>query len=105
MAYYSRNMPTIVTYFPPAGQNGFGDLAFGAGIEMKARWQTKNEMFIDQQKREAISKAVVYINGLVAIGGRLALGATSDPQDGEEIRGVGVSPSLDSQQELVKLWL
>jgi hypothetical protein len=102
--YYSRNMPTPATYFPPAGQDAFGDVLYGAPVAVKVRWQTKNELFTDAQGRQQTSRAVVYVSDLVVEGGRLALGSVTDPDLGDIIRSVGVSPSLDSQKELVKAW-
>lgn len=105
MSYYSRNMPTVATYFSPAGQDGFGDLAYSSGQEVRVRWQVKNELIKDAQGRQVVSKAVVYVNDLVKVGGRLALGTATSATDGEEILAVGVSPSLNTQQDLVKIWL
>lgn len=104
MTYYSSNMPTTVTYFPPAGQDAFGKLEYGTPVALKARWQVKAELFRDAQAREAVSKAVVYVSDLVEVGGRLALGTQTSPATGDEIRGVGVSPALSGAQELVKAW-
>ena len=105
MAVYTRNMRQDATYFPPAGQNGFGDLSFGAGVPVKCRWQNKTDLFRDQQGREVMSSAVVYVAQEVAIGGRLGLGTVASADDALEIRNVGESPDLRNQFTLVKAWL
>ena len=105
MAVYTRNMRQDATYFPPAGQNGFGDLSFGAGVVVKCRWQNKADLFRDQQGREVTSSAVVYVAQEVAIGGRLGLGTVASAVDALEIRNVGESPDLRNGARLVKVWL
>lgn len=105
MAAYSRNMSQDATYFPPAGQNGFGDLSFGAAVPVKCRWQDKADLFRDQQGREVMSSAVVYVAQGVTVGGRLGLGVVVSADDALEIRNVGGSPDLRNGNTLVKAWL
>lgn len=102
---YSRNMTQIATYFPPAGQDGFGDLSYGSAEAVTVRWQNKADLFRDQQGREVVSSAVVYVDREVQIGGKLGLGAITDPTKAREIRNAGESPSLDGRTKLVKAWL
>lgn len=105
MAIYSRNMRQDATYFPPAGQDGFGNLSFGAAVAVKCRWQNKADLFRDQQGREVMSSAVVYVAQQVAVGGRLGLGTVASADDALEIRNVGESPDLRNDATLVKAWL
>lgn len=98
-------MTQDATYFPPLGQNGFGDLSFGPAVAIKCRWQNKADLFRDQQGREVMSSAIVYVDTQIEVGGRLYLGATAEASDGLEIRNVGESPSLRGNQTLVKAWL
>lgn len=104
MAIYTRNMTQDATYYPPAGQNGFGDLSYGAGVAIKCRWQDKADMFRDTEGREVISSAVVYPAYDCAVGGKIGLGAAT-VAEATEIRQRGSSPSLKADQELIKLWL
>lgn len=104
MRYYARNMPTTATYFAPTGQDTFGAVLYASGRAVKCRWQAKNELITDSQGRQLVSRAVVYVSDLVVEGGRLALGETVNATDGDIIRAVGVSPSLDGATELVKAW-
>lgn len=104
MTIYTRNMTQDATYYPPDGQDGFGDLSFGAGQAVKVRWQDKAELFRDTQAREVMSSAVVYVNQLCEIGGKIGLGSAA-VEDAREIRQAGQSPSLKGNQTLVKLWL
>jgi len=105
MPFYTRSMTQDATYFPPNGQNAFGDLSFGAAVAVKVRWQDKADLFRDAQGREVVSSAVVYVDRLVAVGGRLGLGTLSSATTAREIRNVGQSPALHGDTTLVKAWL
>lgn len=105
MAIYARNMTQDATYFPPAGQNFAGDLSYGPAVAVKVRWQNKVDLFRDQQGREVVSSAVVYVAQAVEIGGKLGLGVLVSPSDALEIRNVGESPGLRNEKTLVKAWL
>ena len=105
MAYYSRGLNQQATYFPPAGQNGFGDPLFGAPVSVMVRWQDKADLFRDAQGREVVSSAVVYVSQDVEVPGRIGLGTMTDPADASEIRQRGKSPSRSGSMDLVKLWL
>ncbi|MAK86389.1 MAG: hypothetical protein CMK96_05510 [Pseudomonas sp.] len=105
MAFYTDDMTHSATYFPPAGQNGFGDPAFGAPVSVMCRWEDRAVLFRDQQGREVMSDAIVYVSQDVAVAGRIGLGVLDDPAEAREIRQRGISPSLDGDEELVKAWL
>lgn len=105
MAIYSRNMMQNATYFPPDGQTAFGEVQYGAAQSVLVRWQDKTDLFRDDEGRERVSSAVVYVDQEVAIGGRLGLGTMTDAADAKEIRNVGKTPSLRGDKDLVKAWL
>lgn len=101
---YTRNMTQAATYYPPTGQDAFGQVSYGAGQDVLVRWQDKADLFRDAQGREVVSSAVVYVNQDCAIGGKIGLGSAAVTQ-AREIRNVGRTPSLGGRQELIKLWL
>jgi hypothetical protein len=101
---YTRNMTQQATYYPPAGQNGFGDVSYGAGVPLAVRWQDKADLFRDAQGREVVSSAIVYCSQDVAVGGKIGLGSATVGES-KEIRNVGRSPDLTGQVTLVKVWL
>ena len=105
MAIRARRMTQAATYWPPAGQDAFGEIQHGAPAAVMVRWQDKHELFRDTQARDVMSDAIAYVNTSVVTGGRLALGTLTDPADGLEIRSVGNSPSLDGAETLVKAWM
>lgn len=77
-----RLMQDDVTHWPITGSDGFGGFTFGTVVKFKARWEDKNELFIDLNGEQVTSRAVVYIPDEVPVGDYLALGdktAVSDP--------------------------
>lgn len=105
-------MPHSLTYWPPAGNDGYGRLSFAAPTyPVKARWQDTQKLFRDAQGRDVMSEAIVYPASELAIAGYVALGdqtAQADPRelaDAREIRQSGASPSLDGSETLYKVWL
>lgn len=108
MQPYVQSMPQIATYWPPGANDGFGGRAVGEPVVMSCRWQDDAQLFRTPEGREAVSRAVVYTAAPVLLGGFLLLGMhLSDvlPPGAEEIRQVGVSPSLDGAEALHKAWL
>lgn len=108
---YSRFMPQVGTYWPPAFNDGFGRLQFSAPVAVHCRWEDKAVKFVTAQGQEAVSDAVVYVDRKVAIGGWLCLGdktvtgTNADPRSvagAREIRQVHSSPSLAGDEVLYK---
>lgn len=102
------------TYFAPGVPNGFGKLSFDAvtPVIIAVRWEGRQVLFRDAQGRESMSKAIIYTETQVELGGFLALGnvgtATGlDPRatSANEIRQIGQSPSLRAAQTLFKAML
>lgn len=77
-----RLMHDDVTHWPIGGSDGFGGFMFDPPVTFKARWEDKNELFIDLQGEQVTSRAVVYIPSEIPVGDYLALGdktAIADP--------------------------
>ncbi len=106
---YAENMPNETTYWPPANNDGFGGLTYGSPILIACRWQDTQKMFRDMNGRETMSEAIVYPDRALAVLGRLiegdATGNATPPEGAKEIRQAGVSPSLDGDASLHKVWL
>ncbi len=78
----ARHMHDDVTHWPIGGSDGFGGFTFGTAVKFKARWEDKNELFVDISGEQVTSRAHVYIPSPVPVGDYLALGdktATADP--------------------------
>lgn len=73
---------TQVTYWPPAGQSGFGGYTFGTPELILVRWEERTDKFVNSVGEEKIAKAIVYTPSECAVGGYLAKGdltSTADP--------------------------
>jgi hypothetical protein len=110
MLNYARNMRESITYWPPAGNDGFGGITFGAPETIKVRWQDKADLFRDPSGKEQVSASVVYCAVPLEIQGWLFRGASvaSDPRTvpgASEIKQRGDSSDLPQERTLSKVWL
>lgn len=80
---YVNLLTETVTYWPPATNDGTGDLTFGASSQLLVRWQNINDNFQDIDGEEFISDAIVYATQEFEHNGWLYYGTSSesDPQD------------------------
>lgn len=88
-----------ITYWERGIPDGFGGRAWTVPENLKGRWQDDNELFVDTQGQQALSRARVYLNTDVIIGGYLFRGVSvaSDPTkvtDAFEIKQYRNSPPL-----------
>lgn len=105
---YTESMPDTCTYWPPAGNDGYGGNGYGAPVSLACRWQNVAKLFRDPQGREVVSDAIVYTGGEVLNKGKLFQGvsvADTPPDEAVEIRQVDRSPSLDGSEVLTKAYL
>lgn len=105
MKPYARNMTQAATYWPPAGNDGFGGTTYGAPVPLKCRWQNKQVLFRDSEAREVMSEAIVYVSIPVENAGKLYRGVSTDdnpPRGAKEIRSVQESPDLRGTRVLIK---
>lgn len=108
MPSYTRHMKEQITYWPPAGNDGFGGTGYGPPEVRLCRWQDDAVLFRDAQGREVTSQSVVYVNAPVVNGGKLFRGVSvaGAPIAGSlEIRQVGDSPNLAQSLSLTKVYL
>lgn len=108
MRPYTENLNQCATYWPPGTNDGLGGLLPGEPVPLLCRWQDDAQLFRTPEGREVISKGVVYTSIPVAVGGHLLLGASAlrePPPGAEEVRQIGVSPSLDADEALHKAWV
>lgn len=108
MPNYKKHMRETITYWPPVGDNEFGDTLYGPPESRKCRWQDVAVLFRSNEGREEISSAVVYLSAPVENKGMLFRGVSEEltPVDGaKEIRQVGDSPNLKQSLSLVKVFL
>ena len=61
------------TYWANPVQGGFGGITFDAPIVLNVRWEDRTERFTDMAGQEQISRAVVYTDRDLDLGGYLVL--------------------------------
>jgi hypothetical protein len=72
-------------YWTPLGQDPqTGVMQFDEAIEVKCRWVDDNQLFINANGEEAVSKCLVMVDRDMEIGGVLWLGNLVDLEDQDE---------------------
>ncbi len=82
MTWTTDNHRESITYWAPSGVDNFGDPSFASPTTVKAKWEDRTELFIDDTGREQRSHSVVYVDTDLVIGGYLLRGisTTADPR-------------------------
>lgn len=63
--------------------DNYGQPRHAAPVELKCRWEDRNEEFIGPRGTRQVSRAVVYVESDVDVGGMLFNGALDDLESGE----------------------
>ena len=95
--------------------DGFGGQTFGHGVEIKCRWEEKQELFVDFAGRTVLSRAVVYVDRDLQPHDYLYLGTNEDlatvgiqPFDvaaAFEVRAFKKVPNIDATRFVRTAWL
>lgn len=96
-------------YWAPKGVDDFGQPKYDEPVEIKCRWEDRNEQFINQAGEQVVSKSIVYVDRKLQLGGMLAKGTlenltsqtvpANNPDSGE-IRGWGEVPNINQDKFL-----
>lgn len=79
MGLLTGKLRDTVTWWKTTGGSGFGGDSVATPIKLKAKWEEIQEVFIGQiDRRELVSKAVVYVDMDMSVGDYLALGDFTD---------------------------
>jgi hypothetical protein len=111
IAPFTDMMEQVATYWPPAGNDGYGGVRFGAPIVIACRYQTKQSVVRSQDGQEVTSDSTVYVDRALMAKGYVALddqSSTLDPLQADNARQIittGRSPSLDADVELNVVYL
>ena len=68
-----------ITYWPVTGSDGFGGFLYGPPVLLRGRWEDTQALFIDANKEEVLSSAIVYLGTDIDTGDYLGLGDYTDP--------------------------
>lgn len=95
--------------------DGYGGRTFDDPAEIDCRWEDLAQTFVDASGREAVSRAVVYVDRDVAPGAYLMLGEVADldsdsagpdsEPDAREVRSFSKIPSVSGTLFCRKVWL
>lgn len=98
----TRNLNQDITYWPPAGEDKYGEREFEAPQLIKGRWEERTEEVMSYSGDTIVSQAIVYVDEDLAHDGFLAEGdfsSATSPHSVEtayQIRVVRKIPDLRS---------
>lgn len=112
----ANQLNQVAVYWSNPQSDGYGGRTFDDAVEIAVRWADRQEMFVDTQAREQLSRAVVHTATDLAIGGYLYLGTLaglSSAEEGDplsvssayEIRAFKKTPNIRADQFARKAWL
>lgn len=78
MRGYTRNLNQTAVYWGSPTSDGMGGYEYDDCIEINCRWESKLEKYIDEKGEEKLSRAIVFVNQDLDIGGLLYLGEITD---------------------------
>lgn len=96
-------------YWPPLGVDRNGKPTYGTPIQIKCRWDDRNELMTGPDGEQFVTKSQVMVDRVLKIKGRLMLGELPDPvpvdynplQDGSgEIRILQNIPNMRATEHL-----
>lgn len=111
----SKLKQTAIYWGSPVS-DGQGGRTFDDPVEVSVRWEERQEKFISAAGQEAMSKAILYVEQDMDLGGYLFLGSLTDLASDEEtdplivdnayaIQASEKTPNLKADVFLRKLWL
>jgi len=77
MTWTTENLRESITYWAPGAVDNFGDPSFASPVLIKAKWEDRAELFIDNEGREQRSKSVVFVDTDLITGGFLFRGSST----------------------------
>jgi len=115
-ALLTDKLRQTTVYWGNPQNDGAGGRTFDEPVELSVRWEQRQELFVDANGQESTSKAVVYVDRDVDIGGYLYLGDLDDLSSTEEgdpltvdgayeIRSFKKLPDIKADRFLRKVWL
>lgn len=112
MSVISKIRRQKAVYWPKLSDGNDGKALLGDAVEIDCRWEDRVEMTVDQQGRELVSSAFVYVDRAVTPGGflwqgRLTACPYTDPaeawrNDGaREIKRRDILPNFKNTENLI----
>lgn len=99
-------LPETITVWRNTGNNGYGQLIWSPPVVQPGRYALRQERFTDANGNTAISRAVCYLRGDIAINDALLFGSSINPTPaGEYLDVKAVSQVPSGAGDLKKVWL
>jgi len=100
-------------YWSGPVRDGFGGTSWGVPVEVKCRWEERQEEVLNKDNEQVLSRAVVYVGTEVSLGGMLALKqlidltSSQDPTDNDAYEIIAISTvwGLRNGDVVRKVWL
>lgn len=110
-----RKLKQVVVYWGSPVPSGYGGFTYTSPIEISVRWEDKQELFTNDSGEQELSRAVVYANQDMDIGGYLYLGEESELDSSHDqpetierayrIKAYASIPNVSATDYLRKIWL
>lgn len=115
MSIITRMLRQRAVYWgnPRPDDDGMGGYQYDGAVEIKCRWEDKQELFIDPEGREQLSRSIIYADRDLVVGGQLWLGLLTDvPGQNPELIAAAMKilqfaklPNLRNTENLRTTWL
>jgi hypothetical protein len=103
-AILSGRLPHTVTWWRVTGPNGFGGDSVDSPVLIEGRWEERQETFYGAiDRRELVSKAVVYVDRDMSVGDYLCLENKADQTDPTVVSGAMKIQRFDKMPDLRNL--
>lgn len=112
--YEKRVLRDDAVYWAASTPDGTGDYTYASPVQIKCRWEKKQELFLAGDGQEHRSRAVVYTDRDLALEGFLFLGTLDDissaatpdvESDAFRIRGYETINNMRGDKTIRKVWL
>lgn len=97
----NHRLNSTVTYWAKGTPDGYGGFTYASPVALNGRWEERIQLFVNQAGNQQQSKAMVFLEDDVEIGGFLYLGTSTDSAPSAvgnlayEILGFSKIPSID----------
>lgn len=114
MGIITRMRKQDAVYWPISSVDNYGQPVLGTPVQIRCRWEDRNEEFVDVNGTQLLSSAVVYVDRDVVPGGVLMLGTLADITDADnpkendnayEIRRFDNLPDIRAKEFLKTAWM
>lgn len=97
-SFLTRTCKQTAVYWGNPVNDGQGGFTFDNPIEIKCRWEDRNETFVTSNGNEAVSKSIVYVLQDLDQEGCLYLGTLDDLLESAESEGTLIPNEIEGAQ-------